>query len=65
VGLLLGLMAAQIKRLAGGRVRRGYWGRRTGDAPLYGSVAVPSMLPVTLVRVAPGASAAPDTAIGH
>ena len=40
VGLVLGLLAAQIKRLASGRVRQGYWGRRTGDAPLFGVVQV-------------------------
>lgn len=38
VGLLLGLAAAQIKRFAAGRVRRGFWGRRSGDALVYGAV---------------------------
>lgn len=40
VGLLLGVAAAQIKRLAGGRVRRNSWGRRTGDALIYGHLVV-------------------------
>jgi uncharacterized protein involved in exopolysaccharide biosynthesis len=39
VGLMLGLAAAQIKRFSAGRVRRGFWGRRTGDALVYGVVA--------------------------
>ncbi|HNH36692.1 MAG TPA: GNVR domain-containing protein, partial [Rhodocyclaceae bacterium] len=39
-GLLLGVAAAQIKRLAGGRVRRNTWGRRTGDALIYGQIVV-------------------------
>jgi uncharacterized protein involved in exopolysaccharide biosynthesis len=60
VGLLLGLLAAQIKRLAGGRVRRDSWGRRQGDAPLYGSVALPSTSPVTLVRMGSGGDASSD-----
>jgi uncharacterized protein involved in exopolysaccharide biosynthesis len=50
VGLVLGLLAAQIKRLASGRIRRGTWGRRTGDAPVYGAVVVqPGALPLTLL----------------
>jgi len=40
LGLLLGVAAAQIRRLASGRVRRGFWGRRGGDALIYGSVTV-------------------------
>ena len=39
VGLMLGVAAAQIKRFAAGRVRRGFWGRRGGDALVYGAVA--------------------------
>ncbi|MCB2001875.1 MAG: hypothetical protein KDH91_16590 [Rhodoferax sp.] len=38
VGLMLGIAAAQIKRFAAGRVRRGFWGRRGGDALVYGVV---------------------------
>ncbi|MDO9091244.1 MAG: GNVR domain-containing protein [Rubrivivax sp.] len=39
VGLMLGVAVAQIKRFASGRVRRGFWGRRSGDALVYGVVA--------------------------
>ena len=54
LGLVLGLMAAQIKRLASGRIRRGTWGRRTGDAPIYGSVVVqPGSLPLALLNRRP------------
>jgi uncharacterized protein involved in exopolysaccharide biosynthesis len=56
LGLLLGLLAAQIMRLAGGRVRPGAWGRRDNDAPVYGSVVLPAVPPVTLVRIASGGS---------
>lgn len=65
VGLVLGLLAAQIKRLAGGRVRLGFWGRRNGDAPVFGAVAVPDTLPFTLVRVALGDTARPAQATGN
>lgn len=56
-GLLVGLIAAQVLRLAGGRVRPGQWGRRGGDAPLYGSVSIPVGPPVTLVRMVSPAEA--------
>ncbi len=54
-GLVLGLIAAQVMRLAGGRVRPGHWGRRGGDAPLYGSLSIPATMPVSLVRQSPPA----------
>lgn len=60
VGLLLGLIAAQIKRLAGGRVRRGHWGRRGGDAPIYGWLNVPATPTLSLARP-PGVPATPAT----
>lgn len=65
VGLFLGLMAAQVRRLAGGRVRLGFWGRRNGDAPVYGSVAVPTTLPVSLVSIALGDSVKTSQATGY
>jgi uncharacterized protein involved in exopolysaccharide biosynthesis len=54
VGLLLGLLAAQIMRLAGGRVRPGTWGRRAIDAPVFGTVIVPATPPFAVVRLGPG-----------
>ncbi|HXF78948.1 MAG TPA: Wzz/FepE/Etk N-terminal domain-containing protein [Usitatibacter sp.] len=50
IGLLLGLFAAQVKRLAGGRARAGAWGRRRLDAQVYGTVAVPVLAPFALLR---------------
>ena len=61
VGLVLGLIAAQIKRLAGGRVRRGHWGRRGGDAPIYGWLTVPLAPPVMLVQRSTGPATAPPS----
>ena len=51
VGLLLGLLAAQIMRLAGGRVRPGAWGRRAMDAQVYGTIAVPPLPPFAVLRM--------------
>jgi hypothetical protein len=49
VGLLLGVAAAQIRRFAAGRVRRGFWGRRGGDALVYGVVgAAPDWSPLAV-----------------
>lgn len=65
VGLVLGLIAAQIKRLAGGRVRRGHWGRRGGDAPIYGWLMVPLVPPVTLVQRPAGPAVAVPSTLDH
>ncbi len=64
LGLLLGLLAAQIMRMAGGRVRPGSWGRRTDDARVYGSVMLPRVPPVMLVRLAHGDAGSPTTING-
>jgi uncharacterized protein involved in exopolysaccharide biosynthesis len=54
-GLLMGMLAAQVRRFAAGRVRRGYWGRRAGDALVYGSVTVAThWQPLSLVRPGSG-----------
>ncbi len=58
VGLVLGVAAAQIKRFGAGRVRRGFWGRRNGDALVYGVAAVAiDWQPLTVLP--PSAGAAP------
>ena len=55
VGLLLGAAAAQIRRFAAGRVRRGFWGRRGGDALVYGVVgAAPDWSPLAVRLTARG-----------
>lgn len=49
-GLLLGVAAAQIKRFGAGRVRRGFWGRRMGDALVYGvATVVPDWQPLVVL----------------
>jgi hypothetical protein len=57
VGLMLGMAAAQIKRFAAGRVRRGFWGRRGGDALVYGVVTAATDWQPLSVMAYDGASA--------
>lgn len=57
LGLMLGVAAAQIKRFAAGRVRRGFWGRRSGDALVYGVVAAATDWHPLSVRSQPDAAA--------
>ena len=59
VGLLLGVAAAQIRRFAAGRVRRGFWGRRGGDALVYGIVVASANWSPLAVRT-PAKSAASE-----